>query len=126
MARAATTTDAFNAIAEPRRREILGLLADGEGRAVNDLVDEMRLPQPAVSKHLGVLRKVGLVSVDKDGQRRLYRLKPEPFEEVDAWLEPFRRFWSAHLDALERHLDRMEQASSTKGTKKGKKQGKKR
>ena len=76
------------------------------------------MPQPAVSKHLRVLREAGFVESTVDAQRRLYRLKPEPLQEVDAWLDPFRRFWSAHVDALERHLDRMEHLESrTTGTK---------
>jgi DNA-binding transcriptional ArsR family regulator len=73
------------------------------------------MPQPTVSKHLRVLREAGFVESTVDAQRRLYTLKPEPFQEVDAWLEQFRRFWSAHLDALERHLDHMEESSPTKG-----------
>ena len=107
MARAATTTDAFNAIAEPRRREILGLLADGEGKAVNDLVDVMRLPQPAVSKHLGVLRKVGLVSVEKDGQRRLYRLNGVQLKAVYDWVKTFERFWQHQIDRIKERAERL-------------------
>jgi DNA-binding transcriptional ArsR family regulator len=72
------------------------------------------MPQPTVSKHLRVLREAGFVESTVDAQRRLYRLKPEPLQEVDAWLAPFRRFWSAHVDALERHLDRMDQSTPTK------------
>jgi len=72
------------------------------------------MPQPAVSKHLRVLREAGFVESTVDAQRRLYRLKPEPFQEVDEWLAPFRRFWLAHVDALERHLDRMDQSTQTK------------
>ena len=106
MARAATTTDAFNAIAEPRRREILGLLAEGEGKAVNDLVDQMRLPQPAVSKHLGVLRKVGLVSVEKDGQRRLYRLNGVQLKAVYDWVKTFERFWQHQIDRIKERAER--------------------
>jgi DNA-binding transcriptional ArsR family regulator len=75
------------------------------------------MSQPTVSKHLRVLREAGFVESEVDAQRRLYRLKPEPLKEVDAWLTPFRRFWSKHVDALERHLDRMEKASSRKGKK---------
>ena len=106
MARAATTTDAFNAIAEPRRREILGLLAEGEAKAVNDLVAEMRLPQPAISKHLGVLRKVGLVSVEKDGQRRLYRLNGVQLKAVYDWVKTFERFWQHQLDRIKERAER--------------------
>ena len=104
MARAATTTDAFNAVAEPRRREIVDLLAGGE-RPVGDLVRELGMGQPQVSKHLRVLREAGLVTARVDAQRRRYRLRPEPLAEVDAWLAPYRRFWSGRLDALERYLD---------------------
>ncbi len=73
------------------------------------------MSQPTVSKHLRVLREAGFVESTVDAQRRLYRLKPEPLREVDAWLAPFRRFWAAHVDALERHLDRMEHSKQTKG-----------
>ena len=104
MARAATTTDAFNAVAEPRRRQILDVLAGGE-RPVNDLLGELGMTQPQVSKHLRVLREAGLVAVRVDAQRRRYRLRPAPLAEVDAWLAPYRRFWSERLDALERYLD---------------------
>ena len=95
----------FAVIAEPRRREILDLLRDGE-LPVGDLVDRLGLSQPAVSKHLRVLRDAGLVDVRADGQRRLYRLRPEPLMELDAWLEPYRREWANRLDALEGHLRR--------------------
>lgn len=94
-------------IAEPRRRRILDLLRDGE-RQVGDLVDELGVAQPNVSKHLRVLRDAGLVSVRPDGARRLYRVRPEPLLELDAWLEPYRRLWSSSLDALEARLDEME------------------
>ncbi len=103
MARAATTTDAFNAVAEPRRRQILDLLASGE-RPVGDLVRGLGMSQPLVSKHLRVLREAGLVEVRADGQRRLYRLRPEPLAELDAWLEPYRQMWRHSLDRLEAHL----------------------
>ncbi|PXY19341.1 ArsR/SmtB family transcription factor [Prauserella muralis] len=96
----------FEVLAEPRRREILDLLRDGE-RVVGDLVDRLTLAQPAVSKHLRVLRDAGLVDVRHDAQRRWYRLRPEPLLEIDAWLAPYRRFWEDRLDALERHLDTM-------------------
>jgi DNA-binding transcriptional ArsR family regulator len=92
-------------LAEPRRREILDLLRAGE-RPVGELVDQLGLTQPGVSKHLRVLREAGLVEVRRDAQRRWYRLCPEPLAEVDAWLAPYRRLWETHLDALERHLDR--------------------
>lgn len=105
MARAATTTDVFNAIAEPRRREIINLLGDLKGRPVGDLVDVMRLSQPAVSKHLGVLRKVGLVSVTRDGQQRLYRLNPQELKPVNDWVKPFERFWTAHIDRIKQRAE---------------------
>jgi DNA-binding transcriptional ArsR family regulator len=97
----------FSIIAEPSRRAILSLLASSE-RSVGDIEAELHLSQPSVSKHLRVLRDAGFVEVTVDAQRRLYRLKPEPFQEVDAWLAPFRRIWSGHVDALERYLDRMD------------------
>jgi DNA-binding transcriptional ArsR family regulator len=99
----------FEIIAEPNRRAILSLLVSSP-QSVGDMERQLRMAQPAVSKHLRVLRDAGFVEATVDAQRRLYRLKPEPFREVDAWLAPFRRFWSAHLDALERHLDRMDRA----------------
>jgi DNA-binding transcriptional ArsR family regulator len=94
----------FATLAEPSRREILDLLRDGE-RPVHELVDELGLSQPAVSKHLRVLREAGLVEVRADAQRRLYRLRPEPLQEIDAWLAPYRRLWSRALDRLEQHLE---------------------
>ncbi len=100
---------AFAIIAEPNRRAILSLLAASE-RSVGEIERRLRMPQPSVSKHLRVLREAGFVESRVDAQRRLYRLRPEPLMEVEAWLAPFRRFWSAHIDALERHLDRMAQA----------------
>ena len=100
----------FEIIAEPNRRAILSLLTSSP-QSVGEIAQQLRLPQPTVSKHLRVLREAGFVEATVDAQRRLYRLKPEPFQEVDAWLDPFRRFWSAHVDALERHLDRMDQAT---------------
>ena len=96
---------AFAILAEPNRRAILSLLAASE-RSVGEIERRLRMPQPTVSKHLRVLRDAGFVEATVDAQRRLYRLKPEPLQEIDAWLAPFRRFWSKHLDALERHLDR--------------------
>ena len=96
-------------IAEPNRRAILSLLASSQ-QSVGEIERQLRMPQPTVSKHLRVLREAGFVESTVDAQRRIYRLKPEPFEELDAWLARFRRFWSAHLDALERLLDRMDQA----------------
>ena len=96
---------AFAVLAEPSRRQILDLLRVRE-RSVGELVDHLRLSQPGVSKHLRVLREAGLVDVRVDAQRRWYQLRPEPLAEVDAWLEPYRRLWSARLNALEAHLDR--------------------
>jgi DNA-binding transcriptional ArsR family regulator len=103
----------FEIIAEPNRRAILSLLVSSQ-QSVGEIERQLGMPQPMVSKHLRVLREAGFVESMVDAQRRLYRLKPEPLEEVDAWLAPFRRLWSAHLDALERHLDRMEQVTQTK------------
>ena len=97
----------FEVIAEPNRRAILSLLASCQ-QSVGDIERQLRMPQPAVSKHLRVLREAGFVESTVDAQRRLYRLTPEPLQEIDAWLLQFRHFWSAHLDALERHLDRMD------------------
>jgi DNA-binding transcriptional ArsR family regulator len=97
----------FEIIAEPNRRAILSLLVSSE-RSVGEIERQLRMSQPTVSKHLRVLREAGFVEATVDAQRRLYRLKPEPLQEIDAWLAQFRRFWSAHVDALERHLDRMD------------------
>lgn len=94
----------FDVIAEPNRRAILSLLAASE-RSVGELERDLHMPQPAVSKHLRVLRDSGFVEARVEAQRRLYRLRREPFEEVDAWLDQFRQFWSGYVDALERHLD---------------------
>lgn len=104
----------FEIIAEPNRRAILALLGTSE-QSVGDIERRLRMTQPTVSKHLRVLRESGFVEATVDAQRRLYRLRPEPLKEVDAWLDQFRRFWSAHVDALERHLDRMQQARDRKG-----------
>jgi DNA-binding transcriptional ArsR family regulator len=106
---------AFEIIAEPNRRAILGLLVSSQ-QSVGEIERRLRMPQPTVSKHLRVLRDAGFVESTVDAQRRVYSLKPEPLREVDAWLAPFRRFWSAHVDALERHLDSM--APSTPAKKK--------
>ena len=103
----------FEVIAEANRRAILSLLVSSE-QSVGEIERQLRMPQPAVSKHLRVLREAGFVEFTVDAQRRLYRLKPEPLQELDAWLAPFRRFWSAHVDALERHLDRMERSTPAK------------
>lgn len=111
----------FEIIAEPNRRAILSLLVSSE-QSVAEIERQLRLPQPTVSKHLRVLRDSGFVEATVDAQRRLYRLKPEPFQEMDAWLAQFRLFWSAHVDALERYLDRMDDEPSPRGKKKTKKQ----
>jgi DNA-binding transcriptional ArsR family regulator len=103
---------AFQIIAEPNRRAILSLLVSSQ-QSVGEIERRLRMSQPTVSKHLRVLREAGFVESTVDAQRRLYRLKPEPLHEVNAWLEQFRRFWSDRVDALERHLDRMERSSQT-------------
>jgi DNA-binding transcriptional ArsR family regulator len=104
---------AFEIIAEPNRRAILSLLASSQ-QSVGEIERRLRMSQPTVSKHLRVLREAGFVESTVDAQRRLYRLNPEPLQEVDVWLAQFRRFWSAHVDALERHLDRMAQSNTNK------------
>jgi DNA-binding transcriptional ArsR family regulator len=95
---------ALEVLAEPRRLQILDLLRDGE-RPVGELVDRLGVSQPAVSKHLRVLRDAGLVQVRTDAQRRLYRIRPEPLAELDQWLASYRKLWTTHLDRLEEHLD---------------------
>lgn len=108
----------FEIIAEPNRRAILSLLVSSE-QSVGEIERRLRMPQPTVSKHLRVLREAGFVESTVDAQRRVYRLKSGPLKEIDAWLAQFRRFWAAHVDALERHLDRMdrEQHGSSTPTK---------
>ena len=108
MARAATTADAFNAIAEPRRREILDVLAAGE-RPVNDLVRELALPQPQVSKHLRVLREVGAVEVRNEGRQRLYRLNGPALKPIHDWVKDYERHWSARFDELDAVLEELKQ-----------------
>src|SRR2546430_24974 len=103
----------FDIIAEPNRRAILSLLVSSQ-QSVGDIERRLRMPQPTVSKHLRVLREAGFVDSTVDAQRRLYRLKPEPLQKVDAWLAQFRRFWSAHVDGLERHLDRIDRSTPKK------------
>ncbi len=98
---------AFEIIAEPNRRAILSLLVSSQ-QSVSEIESQLRIPQPTVSKHLRILRDAGFVESTVDAQRRLYQLRPERFREMEDWLAQFRRFWSAHVDALERHLDRME------------------
>ena len=109
----------FEIIAEPNRRAILSLLVSSE-QSVGEIERQLRMTQPTVSKHLRVLRDAGFVESTVDAQRRLYRLKPEPFQKLDDWLDQFRRFWSTHVDALERHLDRMDQDQTTPPKKKTK------
>jgi DNA-binding transcriptional ArsR family regulator len=109
MARAATTADAFNAVAEPRRRQILDLLATGE-RPVNDLVAQLGLAQPQVSKHLAVLRQVGLVEVRELGRQRMYRLNGLPLKPIADWLAGYEQFWSERLDRLDVLLAELKQA----------------
>lgn len=106
MARAATTADVFNAIAEPRRREIVDMLIDGEEHAVGDVVIRLRIPQPAVSKHLGVLRKVGVVTVSRRGQHRMYRLNARELKPVHDWVKDYERFWTHHLDRIKERAER--------------------
>jgi len=101
----------FDIIAEPNRRAILSLLVSSP-QSVGEIERRLRMPQPTVSKHLRVLREAGFVESTVDAQRRIYQLKPESLQEVDAWLAQFRRFWNAHVDALERHLDRMDQSQT--------------
>jgi DNA-binding transcriptional ArsR family regulator len=110
----------FAVVAEPTRRAILTLLLSSE-RSVGEIERELRLSQPSVSKHLRVLREAGFVESRGDAQRRLYRLRPEPLMELDEWIAPFRCFWSKHLDALERHLDRMERIEKSSPAKKRRK-----
>ncbi|MFN8052555.1 MAG: metalloregulator ArsR/SmtB family transcription factor [Acidimicrobiales bacterium] len=98
-------TAVLEVIAEPTRRRLLDAVRDGE-RSVSELVEMVGMPQPGVSRHLKVLRDAGLVDVRRDAQRRLYRLRPEPLMEIDAWLEPYRASWSTRLDSLERHLQK--------------------
>lgn len=114
MSRAATTSDVFNAIAEPRRREIIGLLARHEARSVGELVEATGLAQPAVSKHLAVLRAVGVVSVRKEGKSRLYSLNPSELKPVNDWVKPFERFWSHQLDRIKERAERKSAARAQK------------
>jgi DNA-binding transcriptional ArsR family regulator len=117
---------AFAIIAEPNRRALLIALATSE-RTVGELERQLQMPQPSVSKHLRVLREAGFVESRVDAQRRVYRLRAEPLREVDSWLEQFRRLWSAHVDALERHLDRMDPRPAPKqGQRRARSKGRKR
>lgn len=106
MPRAPTTADVFNAIAEPRRREIIGVLAGGRAHAVGELVRRLRMPQPMVSKHLGVLRKVGVVSVSRHGRRRLYRLNAQELKPVHDWAKTFERYWTHQLNRIKDRAER--------------------
>jgi DNA-binding transcriptional ArsR family regulator len=106
VSRTPTTFDVFNAIAEPRRREIVGLLADGSARSVGELVEAMKLAQPAVSKHLAVLREVGVVTVEKSGKSRLYSLNPAELKSVHDWVKPYERFWTHQLDHIKLRAER--------------------
>lgn len=103
----------FEVIAEPNRRAILSLLVSSE-QSVGEIERQLGMPQPTVSKHLRILREAGFVEATADAQRRVYSLRPEPLQELDAWLAPFRSLWSAHIDALERHLDRMSRTTASK------------
>ena len=114
MARAATTTDAFNAIAEPRRREIIDALAGGE-RPVNDLVRELGLAQPQVSKHLRVLREVGAVAVREDGRQRLYRLNGPALKPIHDWVKAYERTWSERFELLDDVLDTLKEEGHASG-----------
>ncbi len=107
----------FAVLAEPHRRAILALLLNEE-QSVGDIERRLHMSQPAVSKHLRVLREAGFVEATIDAQRRRYRLRPEPLQSLDSWLEPFRRFWTPHIDALERHLDRVQAAAATDAAEK--------
>ena len=117
MPRAPTTLDPFNAVAEPKRRRVLELLADSEGELpVNDIVASLRWPQPMVSKHLGVLREVGLVSVREDGRQRYYRINGEVLKPVYDWAKTFEKFWTRQLDRIKERAERKarEQAAAAK------------
>src|SRR5882757_4721920 len=106
MARATTTTDVFNAIAEPRRRQIVDFLVDGKERSVGDVVLRLRMAQPAVSKHLGVLRKVGVVTVVKRGQHRMYRLNAAELKPVHDWVKTYERYWAHQLEQIKERAER--------------------
>ena len=120
MARAATTLDVFNAVAEPRRREILDLLGDGRGRAVSEVVEAVGMPQPSVSKHLSVLLKVGVVTVTRNGQMRMYRLNGSNLKPVHDWVKTFEQYWSQQIDRIKERAeqkmrDRKNQADNKEG-----------
>lgn len=115
MARAATTTDAFNAVAEPRRRQLLDVLTGGE-RSVNDLVEQLRLPQPLVSKHLRVLREVGLVAVRDAGRQRMYRLNGRPLKPIHDWVRAYEASWSRRFDALDLVVEELKDKEDSDGS----------
>jgi DNA-binding transcriptional ArsR family regulator len=115
MARAATTADAFNALAEPRRRQIVDALAEGE-RPVNELVQALRLAQPQVSKHLRVLRDVGVVAVREEGRQRLYRLNGRALKPIHDWVKPYERTWSERFDELDVVLEELKQKEEGDGS----------
>jgi DNA-binding transcriptional ArsR family regulator len=114
MARAATTADAFNAVAEPRRRDILDVLAGGE-RPVNDLVGLLGLPQPQVSKHLRVLREVGLVDVREHGRQRLYRINGDPLKPIHDWVRNYEKTWTGRFEALDELLEELKEEEQGNG-----------
>jgi DNA-binding transcriptional ArsR family regulator len=115
MARAATTSDVFNAIAEPRRRQIVEYLALGSQRDVSEIIINLGLPQPAVSKHLSVLRKVGLVAVAKAGQRRMYRLNPQELKPVHDWIQNFEHFWTDQLAGIKQAAEQKAKERAARG-----------
>jgi DNA-binding transcriptional ArsR family regulator len=117
VARAATTTDAFNAVAEPRRRQILDILSGGE-RPVNELVTLTGLAQPLVSKHLRVLREVGLAEVRDEGRQRMYRLNAHPLEELHDWVKRYERSWSERFDQIDVVLEELKQRDRGAGEQK--------
>jgi len=125
MPRAATTTDVFNAIAEPRRRDIINVLGRGRAHTVGQLVETLRVPQPAVSKHLGVLRKVGIVSVNKQGRHRLYRLNAEELKPVHDWVKTYERFWTHQLARIKERAERKvrERLADKRGLATGEEEG---
>lgn len=106
MARATTTSDVFNAVAEPRRREIVSLLAEGDRRSVGQIVASLGLAQPAVSKHLGVLLAVGVVTVEQQGKERFYSLNPQALKPVHDWVKPFEQFWTSQLDRIKQRAEK--------------------
>ena len=125
MPRAATTTDAFNAIAEPRRREIIDVLVDGKTHTVGEMVERLRMPQPAVSKHLGVLREVGIVSASKHGRLRLYRLNAKELKPVHDWVKTYESLWTHQLHRIKERAERKvtERSANERGRAKDKEAG---